>query len=203
MKIQRLVFKIPPKNNVMPDNQDHFYSINAITHLIREHLILERRLELLLLCINLCERWRRSTSLLRRTQAFLRRMSGENYHKRLPMVCKKTIKEGDQYHYNHFWYQGGCVLRPAESVAAFSSSAVELWSKRRKSFTVQVKLVIIYLRRRNGKLWYLYFVPCDGGAVIAAFDPRQPNEIAELRQGGLRGGVDNPFPLNPSFLNYR
>ena len=86
----RLVFKIfRPKNNVVPDNQDHFYSINAITHLTREHLILERRLELLLLCINLCERWRRSTSLLRRTQAFLRRMSGENYHKRLPMVCKK------------------------------------------------------------------------------------------------------------------
>ena len=116
---------------------------------------------------------------------------------------KKNDQEGDQDRYNHFWYQGGCVLRPAESVAAFSSSAVELWSKRRKSFTVQVKLVIIYLRRRNGKLWYLYFVPCDGGAVIAAFDPRQPNEIAELRQGGLRGGVDNPFPLNPSFLNYR
>ena len=33
--------------------------------------------------------------------------------------------------------------------------------------------------------------------------PRQPNDISELRQGGLLGCGDTVYPQTPSFLNYR
>ena len=33
--------------------------------------------------------------------------------------------------------------------------------------------------------------------------PRQPHDIAELRQGGLLGCGDTVYPHTPSFLNYR
>ena len=53
----------------------------------------------------------------------------------LPEKKQKMQKKNDECDH----YQGGGVFCPAKSVSAFGPAAVELWRKRGKPFTIQVK----------------------------------------------------------------
>ena len=146
-----------------------------------------------------------------------------------PIICMKNsatyVCHNDCDLYDDIAIQGAGVLCPAKNVATFSTAV--------KKFNNQTLMMIATITREvvssvqpkvsqpspqppwnygakggspspyRSKSWALLWLQLTMLKWKFWLWCRQPNDIAELREGGLLACRDAAYPRNPTFLNYR